>query len=106
MVARQRLSELADHKRLLVAQGELRRVLIAVQATRLRDAIPFLDTAERLFRSRRSWVPLAAAGAGVWLAWRGRGFSRIARSALALWPLVRRFVGGKSNPSAPGPLFR
>lgn len=87
-----RLAELAAEKQQLLAQGEIHRAMIDLRLAAARDSIPFLGTAGKLVESHRSWWPFAAAGAGLVLAWRGKGVTRLLKSGLALLPLVKRWL--------------
>jgi len=79
------LTELAARKRLLVAQADLHRSVIAISYLQLRTRI---GTAQDVVQSNRWWVFGGLAAAGVVFGGQWRMFMRWTPLALAAWRVL------------------
>lgn len=82
-----RLRDLAGRRRLLVAQADLHRHLIAVEHFNLESR---LDDARARIHGNRWWLVAGAVGVG-FLVVRHRRFGRWLRSAVTAWRLMESF---------------
>jgi len=98
MGKQKQLTALAAQKQLLLAEAELHRQIISLECGALRTSLGWVDTTWRTARAMRPVGNMLALATGLFLAWRGRFFSKWGLRGLALWRLGRRFVKSKPSP--------
>ena len=86
------LNQLAQRKRLLLAQSELQRRLLALECARLRTRLAPLESVEENLGRLRPWLLAAGAAAGLLAARRWRRLLRWLPAALAVWRWWRRMA--------------
>ena len=92
MLARRRLSELAEARRLVVLQADLHRNLLRLETETLRERFAGLTAArDRLWSGRPVWVA-GAVLAGVLAVSRWRTLLRWAPAAATVYRWFRRFA--------------
>ena len=84
MLYRERLRELEETQRLLVAQSDLRRHLVREEITRLREQACRVTT--------NPWLLLGAAAGGFFAFRRWRSLSRWLPPALGVWRWLRGWL--------------
>ena len=92
MLARRRLSELAEAKRLVVLQADLHRNLLRLETDTLRERLAGLTgTRDKLWSGRPVWVA-GAVLAGVLAVSRWRALLRWAPAVVTAYRWFRRFA--------------
>ena len=83
---------------MLVAESDHLRQRFANESAEIKAAAAWVDTSYTLVQSLRAWWPLAAAGAGLFVARKRGSWLRLIGKAWSLWriakkvePLWRRF---------------
>jgi len=95
MVARQKLAELALRKKLLQAECELHRALVARECQKLGQSLRWVDSGVRWARKLGPLLPVVAAVGGIAAARRGGGLIRFAMKAVSGYQLVRGLLNRK-----------
>lgn len=99
------LARISERRRALLAESDNLRQQVAMELNELERAAAWVEKGYSVAASLRTWWPVAAAGAGVFLGM-GRGgllaklgkvwsLWRIARKGLGLW---RQYVGSQAAP--------
>jgi len=92
MFAETELEQLEETKQLLVAQADLHRNLLCMEAARWGEKLDHLQAVQQSFTSYRGIILAVTAGAGLLAAKRGRSLFRWVPVALGLWRSVRKFM--------------
>jgi hypothetical protein len=95
MVARQKLAELAQRKRLLMAECDLHRALITQECQQLGQSLRWVDTGVRWARKLGPLLPVVAAVGGIAAVRQGGGLVRFAMKAFSGYQLVRGLLNRK-----------
>jgi hypothetical protein len=95
MFTRQELERLAETKRLLVAQGEVHRSVLRLEAARWGDRIAQVRAIQQSLSAYRGIIMAAVAGAGLLLGTRGRSIFRWIPLGISLWRNLRKLWAEK-----------
>jgi hypothetical protein len=89
MSSQERLNDLADRKRLLIAQADLHRALIQAECVNARVRLDWLDAAREKLRGG-PWLLAGGAVGGMLAARHWRTALKWVPAALAAWRWLRR----------------
>ncbi len=92
MVPRQTVKELADRKKLLVAQCEAHRALLQLERERLRASLRWVAPVGKVVRAVRSHGWVVSAVAGLLVAKRGRSLLQWLIRGVQVWRQLRPFI--------------
>lgn len=84
------MNELADRKRLLIAQADLHRTILQAEMARCQARV---DAARQGIRAGGPWLAAGSALAGLLLARKWRTVAGWVPTALAAWRWYRKFKG-------------
>ncbi len=88
MSASQGMNDLADRKRLLVAQADLHRTILQAEVARCQSR---LDAARQGLKAGGPWLAAGSAVAGLLLARKWRSVAGWIPTALAAWRWYKKF---------------
>ncbi len=85
------LAQLAERRRLLLAESERLRHRLAEETAELQVAAGWIERGVGFVQSLQAWWPLVAAGAGFFMARKRGGWLQLFGKAWSIWRVVKQF---------------
>jgi hypothetical protein len=92
------LTELAERKRLLVAQADLHRAILRAEGVRVRSRFNWISEAREKVGAAGPWLALGAGALGILAARRWRNVVRWIPTALAIWRWIQKLKRPETDP--------